>query len=216
MSATLEKTGLQPPQYLSLVEGVQLTHLFRPEGGLGTVLQMIAARDGEGTSTMARDLCLIAASEVGLRVLLLDLDGLGCKQAQWSRAAHDAPLSLMGTIAARPADLAVLRVGESGFHVAEPQHDTAVHAAAWPGILKLLRPRFDLVVADSPSLARSFDGILFAPHADGSVIVIEAEVTRSYLVQSLRDRLSEIGGKVVGSILNKRRFYVPQAIYERV
>jgi Mrp family chromosome partitioning ATPase len=208
--------GLHPPSYLSVVEAIQLTHLLRPEGGLGTVVQMIAARDGEGTSSLARDLSLIAARETGLRVLLLDIDGIGRKQADWVRQAHQVPLNLIGTIAARPADLAILRVGISSFHVGEPQQDIPVPGAAWLGILKLLRPRFDLVVVDSPALARSFDGILFAPHADGSILVIEAEVTRTTLAQNLRDRVAEIGGKVLGSVLNKRRFYIPQPIYDRV
>jgi Mrp family chromosome partitioning ATPase len=216
MSAAVSETALPAPEFLSVVEGVQLAHLFHPEGGLGTVVQIIAAHDGEGTSSIARDLCLVAAAEAGMRVLLLDIDGVGRKQADAVRKVHAEPLALVGTIAARPADLAVLRVGRSFFHVGEPQRNTAVPSAAWPGILKLLRPRFDLVVVDSPALDRSFDGILFAPHADGSVLVIEAETTRSASVQSLRDRLSEIGGKVIGCVLNKRRYYVPQAIYERV
>jgi Mrp family chromosome partitioning ATPase len=183
---------------------------------VASVVQLIAARDGEGTSSLARDLCLIAAREVGLRTILLDTDGPGRKQVEWMREKHYVPLSLAGSIAVRPTSLNVLRVGASTLHVGEPMGDAPVPAAAWPGILKLLRPRFDLVVVDSPAVTGSFDGVLIAPHVDGSLIVIEAQTTRATQVQALRDRLVEIGGKVIGTILNKRQFHIPQAIYERV
>jgi Mrp family chromosome partitioning ATPase len=208
--------ALVAPSFLSLAEGVPLAHLLRAESGVGSVVQLIAARNGEGTSSLARDLCLIAVQEVGLRVLLLDIDGPGKGQADWVRATLAAPLSLAGSIATGPVELAVLRVGTTRLHVGEPKGDLAVPPSAWAGILNLLRARFDLVVVDCPSLARSFDGVLMAPHVDGSLLVVEAQSTRATQVQALRDRLVEIGGKVLGSILNKRRYHIPQAIYDRV
>ena len=212
-AATVIERELVAPSFLSLAEGVQLLHVLRADSGVGTVVQLMAACNGEGTSSLARDLCLIAVQEVGLRVLLLDLD---MRQADWVRTTHPAPLSLVGSVATGPAELMVLRLGATRLHVGEPKGDLAIPAASWSGILKLLRERFDLVVLDCPSLIRSFDGVLVAPHVDGSLLVVQAQSTRATQVRTLRDRLVEIGGKVLGSVLNKRRYHIPQALYDRV
>jgi Mrp family chromosome partitioning ATPase len=202
--------------FLSAGDGVPLIHMLRPQTEVGTVVQLLASRSGEGTSSLARDLCLIAAREVGLRTILVDMDGSGRQQIDWVRESHNLPFSLAGSISVRPTSLTVLRVGASHFHVGEPNGSQPVPVASWPGILKLLRPRFDLVVVDSPAFARSFDGVFVAPHVDGTILVIEAEATKATQVQNLRDRVVEAGGKVVGTILNKRRFHIPEAVYERV
>ncbi len=216
MSGVISAEGLQAPSFLKVSEGIQLVHLLRPEAGVGTMVQMLAVRDGEGTSSLVRDLCLIAAREVGLRTMLLDTDGSGRKQIDWVRQHHSVPLSLAGSISVRATSLTVLRIGASQLHVGEPTGGEQVPAASWPGILKLLRPRFDLVVVDSPSLTRSFDGVMISPHVDGTLLVIDAEATKTAQVQNLRDRIVEIGGKVVGTVLNKRHFHIPEAIYERI
>jgi Mrp family chromosome partitioning ATPase len=216
MSASYSPEGLRPPAFLSTSEGIQLVHLLHPERGGGTVVQLIAVRDGEGTSSLARDLCLIAARQVGLRTILLDIDGNGRKQVDWVRQTHDGPLALAGSISVQRCSLTVLRVGASHFHVGEPHGDMPVPPTSWPGIFNLLRPRFDFIVVDSPAFARSFDGVLAAPHVDGTLLVIEAQATRATHVQTLRDRIVEIGGKVVGTVLNKAQFHVRDAVYERV
>jgi len=216
MSASISPEGLQAPAFLSIGEGVQLVHMLRPQPDMGSVVQILASRDGEGTSSLARDLCLIAAREVGLRTLLLDMDGSGRKQIDWVRRSHSLPFALVGSISVRPTSLTVHRVGASQFHVGEPSGGQPVPVASWPGILKLLRPRFDLVVIDTPAFSRTFDGVFVAPHVDGTILVIEAEATKTTQVQNVRDRIIEAGGKVVGTILNKRHFHIPQAIYERI
>jgi Mrp family chromosome partitioning ATPase len=216
MSTLLSPEGLQAPTFLNIGEGIQLVHMLRPQPDVGTVVQLLAARDNEGTSSLARDLCLTAVRELGLRTILLDMDGSGRKQIDWVRRSHNVPFALAGSISVRPTALTVLRVGASQFHVGEPSGGQPVPVASWPGILKLLRPRFDLVVIDSPAFARSFDGVIIAPHVDGTLLVIEAEATKATHVQNLRDRVIEAGGKVVGTILNKRKFHIPEAIYERV
>ena len=51
---------------------------------------------------------------------------------------------------------------------------------------------------------------------DATLLVVSAESTRASAVRTLRDRLAESGGNTAGVILNKRRFHVPQAAYERL
>jgi Mrp family chromosome partitioning ATPase len=46
------------------------------------------------------------------------------------------------------------------------------------------------------------------------VIVVEAERTRAPVVERLVSLLQRAGAPLAGSILNKRRFYVPSFIYD--
>jgi hypothetical protein len=68
------------PRYLGIGDGNRLVHMLRHERGTGTITQLIAARAGEGTSSLTRDLALVAARTPGVRVLLLDLTSPGNAQ----------------------------------------------------------------------------------------------------------------------------------------
>ncbi|MGA7878754.1 MAG: hypothetical protein WCA08_24050 [Desulfoferrobacter sp.] len=79
-----------------------------------------------------------------------------------------------------------------------------------------MRNRFSFIIIDSPPLADSPDGLAFAPHADGVILVLEAERTRSSVAESLKARISQVGGRIVGIVFNKRRYYIPPFIYKRL
>ena len=51
---------------------------------------------------------------------------------------------------------------------------------------------------------------------DGVVIVVEADKTRWPVVQSVREKIVQHGGRLLGMVLNKRRYYIPEFIYKRL
>jgi Mrp family chromosome partitioning ATPase len=71
-------------------------------------------------------------------------------------------------------------------------------------------------VIDSPSIDRSYDGIMLAPAVDANLLVVEAERTRSAVAQNLRDRILDVGGTISGVVLNKQKFYIPGFIYRHI
>jgi Mrp family chromosome partitioning ATPase len=73
-----------------------------------------------------------------------------------------------------------------------------------------------LVVIDSPALLSSPLAQAMAPTVDGVVLVVEAERTRAAIAQAARDSLKAAGANILGVVLNKRRFHVPKAIYDRL
>ena len=115
-----------------------------------------------------------------------------------------------------PDWLGMVRVGDSPLVLAAPTAGLALQPPAWTGLIRELRPTFDLVVIDSPALQRAFTGVMLAPHTDANIMVVAAESTRATASRLLRDRLAESGGHTAGVILNKRRFHVPRAAYERL
>ncbi len=224
MSATIidaepDLAGLPPPLLLSVSEASQVIYLLRQRGARGgegpCVAQLIATRNGEGVSTLARDLCLIAAGSIGLNTLLLAAEPAGRRGADWPRSVYGMPTNLR-PLPTAPAELEALRVGDSSLVIAAPSAGPPLQPAGWTTLIQGLRGRFDLVLVDAPSLERGFTGIVLAALVDTSVMVVAAESTRASAARILRDRLAEVGGKTAGVILNKRRFHVPRAAYERL
>jgi Mrp family chromosome partitioning ATPase len=69
---------------------------------------------------------------------------------------------------------------------------------------------------DAPALELGVQGIALAAQSDAAVIVVEAERTRPPIVERLVELLRRAGAPIVGTILNKRRLYVPAFVYDRL
>ncbi|CAN5228072.1 N/A [soil metagenome] len=82
--------------------------------------------------------------------------------------------------------------------------------------LKTLRFVFDYVLLDCEALKISDIAALFAPAVDGTVIVVEAEKTRKEEVQNALNTIETAKGNLLGCVLNKRRYSIPQWIYSRL
>ncbi len=173
------------------------------------VIQFIGSREGEGTSTVAREFAGVSATRFGQRVLLLETSRRGPVQGPYEIGAD-------GT----PAGVAPSRAGGATFATAPlPQEFTASHAADDPGPAagrERLRQAYDLVVIDSPPATTSPEGLAACGQADGVVLVVAAEETRWPVAQRAKESIERSGGRVIGIALNKRQYYIPDFIYKRL
>jgi len=228
-----DQRALPDPELLSVGDGEQLLYVLGQRGDAPVIVtQLVAARSGEGTSTLVRDLAVIAARKLSLRTLLLDVDPPGHRQSdvlrqrsaemaesvdssRWGSGASPAPPPRVISIG---KNFVARRIGPLALFVTEMVTPTAPSPTGteWSAILEALRPNFDLVLIDSPALERSYDAVMLAPYVDTTLLVVEAEATRSAVVLNLRDRILEVGGAIAGTILNKRRFHIPRSIYRRL
>lgn len=198
---------------MGLADATQLAFVLQGSRTGPSVVQLMAARNGEGTSTLCRDLCLVAASN-GLRSLLFAAE-MPKRRGDWAREIYGLPSGLR-EMTGGPASLQMLRVGDTPLGVATPSSMLPLQGPVWAPVIARLRELFDFIVIDAPALARSFTGIMLAPHVDETAIVVAAESTRASTARALRDRLAEVGGETAGIILNKRRFHVPRVAYDRL
>jgi len=86
-----------------------------------------------------------------------------------------------------------------------------------PGLaaaLEQLREACDFVVFDLPPAIVYGDAFIICPRLDASLIVIEADRTRIPEVERARRNLERVGVRVAGSVLNRRRNYLPSFIEE--
>ena len=83
-----------------------------------------------------------------------------------------------------------------------------------PVALAKLREAFDFVLFDLPPANVYSDASILGPRLDAAMIVIEADRTRIPEVERTRRSLERVGVRLVGSVLNRRRDYIPAFIEE--
>jgi protein-tyrosine kinase len=76
--------------------------------------------------------------------------------------------------------------------------------------------RFDYVILDAPPLPTFAESRVICPKVDGVVLVVGAGKTRKQVAQRAKKDLEESGGKVLGVVINRRKFHIPQWLYERL
>ncbi|MGA9462373.1 MAG: CpsD/CapB family tyrosine-protein kinase [Terracidiphilus sp.] len=79
-----------------------------------------------------------------------------------------------------------------------------------------LRDEFALVIIDTPALMRYADAIAIGQLADGVVLVLEAAATRREAAQLAVSTLRSAKIPILGAVLNKRTFPIPEPIYKRL
>jgi len=79
-----------------------------------------------------------------------------------------------------------------------------------------LRKDFAVILIDAPPLDAYTDAALLGRMGDGVVMVLEANNTRREAAQRGKETLDAAGVRVLGAVLNKRTFPVPEFLYRRL
>lgn len=207
------------PTAPAVMRGLVQRLVLAPDAQPNRILTFISARSGEGTSTVAQDFAAALASETQQKILLLDAGQLYAERFM----AHgiDPSLGMVDALALNMQHTQAVHSIGSGIYIArwvgrEENHSLAGKLARDASFWKSMRALFDTIIIDAPALETSFDGVAFAARADATVLVVEAESTRQQVVEKLRDTLRDAGARLIGIVMNKRRFYIPDKIYRRL
>ena len=82
--------------------------------------------------------------------------------------------------------------------------------------IDLLRNEFEYALIDCSSLKESGDLLSVAPFVDGVILVSEANKTRRGQILQAEQTIETAQGKLLGHVLNKRTYPVPEWIYRRL
>jgi len=189
-------------------------------GREGRIIQFQGTQKGDGTTTLVRKLAILAAMKLQKKVLLLDLNQNTPNQCSYFHVRSELPLS-DSTLRAKPARKDFARVDDSSLYVTQlsARHlsDNIVCEMSQIGdLLKELRGEFDLILIDSPAVISCPEWLLLAPKVDGVVLVVEAGKTRWQTVNKVKESISAQNGNILGVVLNKRRYPIPDFIYKRI
>ncbi len=184
------------------------------------VVTFVGSVSGEGTSLSAREFAASLASQGEVETLLIDSNLRRPSLHDFFRVARspgltdhilgDAPLS----DCVKEASVPRLTLLTAGRPVVSPPR--VLGLPRMEGMLTELRRRYACVVLDVPSLLSFSEGVQLSRAVDGVVVVIRSGRTKRELVQHGLDLLEHAGAKVLGTVLNRRRFHIPQFFYERI
>lgn len=184
-------------------------------GGSGgrTSLWVVVAGSlhGEGATTVACGLAS-AMAENGPTVLL----EANCRAPSTIIAEGGCGATLASTLRSRD-QLAAALGGAAGLTVVPvgPLEEPAP-ASALGDLVDWLRERCRYGVIDVPPLLEAPDGLAVGDGVDGCVLVVEAERTSWQVAARARDLAAGAGLTPLGVVLNKRRYPIPRALYERL
>jgi len=168
---------------------------------------VVAARTGEGTTTVAANLSQVCAAS-GMRTLLIDAcvpNPTVSKAVSTGSAGLSEVLDNPGLLAeiidgSKERTLSVLPVGNSngqgtpGDRIGSGK--TAMH-------VEDLGDRFDIVVFDLPALGQSPDALAIAPYLDGILLVADFASTSLDLVATAAAAVEATRGTILGVAINK-------------
>jgi len=180
----------------------------------------VGSRSNEGTSTISRKLASTVSLRLEKNVLLIDLDRSRPDLHIYPNLKQEKTVD---EIAKGDGEIgqALCQVEESSLYVMPLFEEVVVtprtlEFARDERFWEPLRERFDLIIVDSPPVTMFPDGLRMVSKADGVVLVVEAEKTRWPAALSVKERIKQSGGKVLGIAFNKRQYYIPGWLYRRI
>lgn len=185
-----------------------------------SVVLVTSAIAGEGTSTVARNVAT-ALSQAGTeQILLIDANlrnpsqhgAFHLKRAEGFSEVLKGELSL--TAAIHDDVGSGISVMASGSPVKSPSQ--VLKASAVQGTMIALLSLYDWIVLDTPPATAYPDVASLGTACGVAILVIQAESTRFEVVEEAKTVLDGTGVEILGAVLNRRRFHIPRAIYERL
>ena len=194
----------QAPAFEGLLYTVfQRLRQASPDARAGLVVAFTSANPGEGVTHTLQALVAGLAREPGTRTLLA--------VSRVLRRLTSAPDALPGLCRATGDSLYELSPGDpNGQHSWE---------STWEyrrDVIEHLRAAFDYVLIDCPALREANDLLSLAPFADGIILIVEAGRTRRDQILHAEKAIAFARGTLIGHILNKRSYVVPEWIYKRL
>lgn len=83
-------------------------------------------------------------------------------------------------------------------------------------LIEALKEKFDWIIFDCAPINVYPDSTVLASRLDGVVLVIQAENRRAEVAIQAKERLEQAGAKILGAVLNRRRYIIPEIIYRKL
>jgi Mrp family chromosome partitioning ATPase len=201
------------------IEGLAVRLANAVDGPLFSV-GFSACAAGEGTTAVARAVAHWLQAGLGRRVVLVDAN-LAAARLHLEFQTPRAP-GLTDLLAGRSTLHEVVReVGDDGLHLitgGSPTHEAlrALDGQTLDSLIERLRETYDMAIFDCAPLSNGTETFLLAKRLDGLVMVLAAERTRWESGARLIEQLRDGGVNVLGAALNRKKFFIPRALYKRL
>jgi Mrp family chromosome partitioning ATPase len=172
-------------------QGILHSCFHRLESGEGVAIAFTSANAGEGVSYVSSKIASQLSASCSGSSLYLSSAQL-CEES-WG---------------ARTSRLEGFATGET-FVSRTPWED-------WRTKVNVIRSRYRYSIIDCPALSTNSDVLSLAPHLDGIVVVVAANETHKTQIANVERQIQMVNGKILGYLLNKRKYMVPDWLYKRI
>jgi protein-tyrosine kinase len=190
-----------------------------PLGSVKTVMFTSTAH-GDGSSFTAVSLATTLVRDFRLNVLLIDAN---LRRPGLHEIFHIDNNQGLSNLLAQEEDKTffVKKVGRGGLYLIpcgkkKPESTNLFESNRFEKILKTMREKFDYVILDVPPVNSYAESIVIATKVDGVILVLESDKTRQQVAMRAKQEMEKAGARVLGVILNKRKYYIPEWIYKRL
>jgi Mrp family chromosome partitioning ATPase len=186
------------------------------------ILFLTSANPGAGTTTSALALATQLAQMSSGQVLLIDASQSASNLTQQLGLSKERGFRDLVFNTQSPPLLqdCVLQVASLPFHllpngkyVRGNEHLTAERLGP---LLDQLGSQYRFVVIDGDAVYSAADTLVISTQVDGVIMVVRAEDTRWEVAQAAVQRLTQAGAKLVGSVFNRRKYYMPKWLYKNL
>jgi Mrp family chromosome partitioning ATPase len=186
------------PYYLQLMQ--RLSSVRAAMSGVG-VFAFTAANPGDGVSFVVKSLASALARSSAERVLTVPAASLGSGACAAGLPEVDSGNGEQGVVYAMKQSGPVQKKWEARYVASN---------------LDEIRRHFGWVLIDCASLRESDQALAVAPHTGGVVVVVAADKTKRSEIVQARKSIELSSGSVLGFVLNKRTWPVPEFLYQRL
>ncbi len=167
----------------------------------------------DGKTTTAANLAVTFAQQ-GMRVVLLDCDLRRARLHNVFKVPREPGLTqaMMGQASLEDVLHATMVDGLSFIPAGAlpPNPSELLGGPRMAALLEELQARFDVVLLDTPPVHVAADSMIMGRAADGVLLVVRAGSTQRDSAQDAIVRLTNVGARVVGAVLNDPDHKVPQ------
>lgn len=186
------------------------------------VIMFTSAIAGEGKTTITAFLARMLALSEADRVLLVDcavvnpelhtLFGLNNEKGLLDYLAGSAPLEEVIN-AVDDGFLDVVTTGpRRGADITQPLFNSEKMAT----FIRATREMYDYVLIDTSAILEAPETPIIGSFATGTVIVVQSGRTKREVIKRAMMTIEKLGGKFLGTVLNRKKYYIPEFIYRRV
>jgi protein-tyrosine kinase len=175
--------------------------------------------NGDGASSTATNFAKTLARDPELKVLLIDANLRNPSLHNVFSITHTSSLAMLleeaipGRVPFR-FEQGQVSVLPCGGKFSDP---TSIFASReFSVFLQAMRQIFDFIVLDGPPVFRSPETRLISSKVDATILVIRSGATRKQIAYRAIQELEAAGGKVLGTVVNRRKYYIPNWLYKRL
>jgi Mrp family chromosome partitioning ATPase len=183
-------------------------------------LMFVSSTEGEGTTTIVTNYAKLLSLQAQQKVLLIEMNArrpslfwkfglksnLGIAHYLEGRETLDAVVQQTAG-----GSFDVVHVGESDPVKIQIHQDRML-----PSFLQSAHQRYDTVLIDAPPIIGSPETPPLSALADGIVVVVHCGKTKREIVQRSLGLIGQFDGNVLGVVLNRKKYYIPDFVYRRI